>query len=169
VLLAQPAAEPGRTCAAHGARSADTHLDDGGGTAVSFDNRTTTDQLAALVPGDVVTFEVNEGFRDTAVQTGTEVKLTPTQLVVHYQGANDRTIEVRYRRQDGRRIGGSYGDWLIDPTHPRTVQVAEASARRRRQRRIDSLADRWARERENLDLLRRLQVAIGEYLDAEVA
>jgi hypothetical protein len=39
--------------------------------------------------------------------------------------------------------------------------------RRRRQQSIDALAARWSRNRDDLDLLRQLQVAIGKYLDAE--
>lgn len=130
-----------------------------------LDNRLRDDKLSILAPGDSVIFEVNRGWARADFTTGTVAKLTPKQIVVHYGGPRG-TVEVRFRRADGRVIGNGYG-FLLDPEHEYTVSALKRGRQSRRQQQIDSLAGRWSRERDNLDVLRDLQVAIGEYLDAE--
>lgn len=124
-------------------------------------------QVAALDSGDSVLFETAgaSSWSPANLRSGTVAKLTAKQVVVHYAGPRG-TVEVRFRRDDGRQVGTGYGT-LLDPLHPRNVERLTESRHRARQQAIDNLADRWARERDNLDLLRRLQVAISEYLDAE--
>lgn len=129
-------------------------------------NRMPADKLAELEPGAQVLVEQSrDGWTRTEIHIGKVVKVTPKQLVVHYPGYNG-TIEARFRRDDAQKIGSGRGE-LLDPEHPTTVRDLAVRNREKRQKAIDNLADRWARERDNLDLLRRLQVAIGEYLDGE--
>lgn len=133
---------------------------------MTFDSRLPADQIASLEVGDRVTFETSAGgFSYSQLQTGKVVRLTPKQVIVQY-AVGDRTILTRFRKADARKVGEGYGE-LLDPTHPRTVDRLARDRRDRRQRYIDALAHRWPRERDNLNVLRELQTAVGEYLDAE--
>lgn len=128
--------------------------------------RLPTDKIGSLERGAEVVFCVSNGvFGRTQTQTGQVVRLTPTQVVVRY-ASSGRTIEVRFRKADGLVVGQSYG-YLMDPENPGTIQQLNHERRNRRRLQIDALADRWARDRDNLDVLRKLQHVITEYLDAE--
>jgi hypothetical protein len=130
-----------------------------------FGNAMPAEKLAALEPGDTVIVERSvTGWTRSELKTGRVAKLTPKQIVVHYPGTNG-TVEARFRRTDGQRVGERGA--ILDPEHPSTVRDIAAHNRESRRRAIDGLAERWTRARDNLDLLRRLQVAISEYLDAE--
>lgn len=133
---------------------------------MSYNNRLPADQIASLEPGDTVIIESSIGtFARSQVRTGKVAKLTAKQVVVHYPGVRG-TTEVRFRKQDAGQVGDGYG-YLLDPTHPTTVDRLARDRRESRRQQIDALAGRWSRERDNLNLLRQLHTAVGEYLDAE--
>lgn len=132
-----------------------------------IDNHLPAAEVDALVAGNQVIFETYR----SSLSSSTEVfaakvaKTTPKQIVVHYPGHHG-TIEVRFRREDGGRIGEHRGQ-LLDPAHPKTLELLARKRQERRRQTIDALAARWTRERDNLDVLRQLNVAISGYLDAE--
>jgi hypothetical protein len=133
---------------------------------MSYDNRLPADKIAALEPGALVTLESSIGaFSGIQLRTGKVVRLTAKQIVVHYESAG-RTIETRFRKEDAGKVGKGYG-YLLDPEHPSTVSRLDRDRREGRRQTILTLADRWSRQRDNLDLLQQLQAAIGEHLDAE--
>lgn len=134
-----------------------------------FENRLPADQLEALAPGDLVLIENwPRGWRGPGYATAAVKRTTATQVVVTRKAARGGTYEERYRKKDGGLVGNEMGRAeLVDPTHPRTVRALAQANREKRAAGIDSLAHQWSRNRDDLDLLRELQVAIGEYLDAE--
>ena len=128
--------------------------------------RLPADQIDALKQGAQVVFAHSHGtFGRTQVQTGEVVRLTPTQIVVRYAEAG-RTIELRFRKKDGLIFGERYG-YLLDPREPDTAQRLSSQLRNRRRWQIDALAQRWTKDRNDLEALRELHNAIGKYLDAE--
>lgn len=134
---------------------------------MSYDNRLSAEQTATLTPGDTVHIETWGPWRDAEVTTGTVVRLTATQVIVSRRSRSSGDYEDRFRRKDAKVVGGGSRAELVDPTHPRTVADLAGTNRRRRQSSIDALVHRWTRNRDNLDALRELHTAIGEYLDAE--
>lgn len=135
---------------------------------MTYENRLPAEKMAALAPGDTVLVEEwPRGWRDPGYVTATVARVTATQIVVTRARATGEYVE-RYRKRDGGLVGESSGRAeLVDPEHPRTVTGLTRSARTRGASAIDTLASRWSRDRDDLDLLRQLQTAIGEYLDAE--
>lgn len=133
-----------------------------------FENRLPADQMASLSPGDLVLIENwPRGWRDPDYATASVARTTATQIVV-IRSRRGQDYEERYRKKDGGLVGNEMGRAeLVDPTHPRTVRALAQANRGKRAAEIDSLAHQWSRSRDDLDLLRQLQVAIGEYLDAE--
>lgn len=125
---------------------------------MAAENRLTTEQLAALAPGDRVTIESGSDFGRRRYTTGTVLRITTSCIVVRI----GRYLE-EYRLRDGIRTGGGGRAELVD-----LEGQAAASEARRRTSHIDVLYREWARDRTDVDRLRRLHEAIGACLDAEL-
>jgi hypothetical protein len=121
---------------------------------VSAENRMTTEQLAALVPGDVVTIESGHEFGGLRYTTGTVARIATRHVVIRC-GAYVECYSLR----DGNRDGGAGRAELVNDG-PRQAQGV-----RGRSRRLDRLYREWARNRTDLDRLQRLHEAIGEVLE----
>lgn len=92
--------------------------------------------LSTLVVGSPVAWIQRQYGRPEAY-TGTVTRLTPTQLVV----TTPREIVHRFRRSDGRMIGGSgYGPILTDIEDPGVVRLRRDARVRGAVRDIETLA-----------------------------
>jgi hypothetical protein len=132
---------------------------------VGAENRLTTEQLAALSPGDVVTVESGLEFGRRRHTTATVVRVDGFCVTVRCPGPRGGTFVERYGLRDGLRVGGGTRAELVD-----AQPVDPAGAEQRRQvQRIDALFRAWSRNRRDDEALRRLHAAIGERLDAQSA
>jgi hypothetical protein len=129
-----------------------------GGKPVSAENRLTADQLAALVPGDVVTIESGAEFGRRRYVNGTVARSTDRHVVVRVGSY----VEC-YRLRDGVRDGGAGYAELVDDA-PRAGDEAQ-----RRARQLDQLYRDWTRHRGDLDRLQQLHAAIGKLLEESTA
>ena len=120
---------------------------------MSAENRLTSEQLAALAPGDTVTIESGSEFGRRRYVTGTVGRITDRHVVVNC----GRYVEC-YGLRDGIRDGGAGRAELVKD---RPLQETGAQSRTRR---IDRLYREWARNRTDLERLQRLHAAIGEVL-----
>lgn len=125
---------------------------------MSAQNRLTSEQLTALIPGDVVTIESGSEFGRRRYATGTVARITERHVVVRC-GAY---VEC-YRLRDGFREGGADRAELVNDG---PLQQTGAQSRARR---IDRLYRDWARNRTDLERLQRLQEAIGDMLEENSA
>ncbi|HEX2072302.1 MAG TPA: hypothetical protein VHF92_00840, partial [Geodermatophilus sp.] len=118
------------------------------------ENRLTAEQLAALAPGDVVTIECGPDFGWRRHATGTVVRVEGAHIVVNVRTGRGATYQERYGRRDGVRVGALGADQLGTAGEARRVHY------------VDALYREWARNRTDVDRLRRLHAAIGECLEA---
>jgi hypothetical protein len=132
---------------------------------VSAGNRLTVDQLAALAPGDPVVIETSGDFRRPRQSTGTVVRILGPHIVVSVRSTRGVPYVDHFDRRDGVRIGGSRYAVLV---HPDGMHPAMPPARRRQAVHIDALYREWKRNRDDVEALRLLQAAIGDYLAVEV-
>ncbi|SNS33108.1 hypothetical protein SAMN06893096_103251 [Geodermatophilus pulveris] len=125
---------------------------------MSLENRLTAAQLAALTPGDTVTIESAPDVRGTRWAVGTVIRVGAAEIVVKSRGRRGTFVE-RYGRRDGIRRSGSPAELVnAEPTEPATAE------QRREAQRIHSLYRAWSRNRADVDTLRQLHAAIGDYL-----
>lgn len=88
--------------------------------------RPSKDRLDALKAGDSVTYVSYAGLsRIPCVETITVERRTATQIVCKDQDGR----EVRYRADNGKKIGGGHFDYLPEQATPEAI--AEARAKRR--------------------------------------
>jgi hypothetical protein len=129
---------------------------------VGAENRLTAEQLAALAAGDTVTIGTAVGGRRPSLTTGTVVRIEPTQIVVSVKGRGGGTFVEGYGRRDGVRVGGGNRAELV------SLDLDDPSAQdvlRRHTHPIDLLYREWSRRRTDVEALRRLHDAIGDYLE----
>ena len=125
------------------------HNNDEGSSGAVSENRLTSDQLAALAPGDSVPIECAGDFRRTRYVAGTVVRIAGLHIVVSVKGPRGMIYQERYGRRDGVRDGKSLtrtelvnGDGQSDAKALRPTQ------------RIDVLYREWARDRSDAAGLR---------------
>ncbi|MGY1640046.1 hypothetical protein ACI782_02800 [Geodermatophilus sp. SYSU D00703] len=130
---------------------------------MSVENRLSADQLAALEPGDTVTIESEASFGRPRRAAGTVVRVTGPDIVVKVLSRHGVTHQERYRRRDGVRVGGVSRAELVgaDARDP-----SATSEGRHRAQRIHNLYRSWNRNPSDLEALRQLHRAIGDYLVA---
>ncbi len=128
---------------------------------MSVENRLTADQLAALEPGDTVPIESEASLGRPRQVGGTVVRITGLDIVVKVPGRHGVTHQERYRRRDGVRVGGVSRAELVTAA---TTDSAGTFEERQRVQRIHSLYRAWNRNRGDVEALRQLHTAIGEYL-----
>ncbi len=126
-------------------------------------DRLSTDQLAALAPGDAVTIEFVRDFRRPKHVVGTVVRVVGSRIVVSC--CSDRGVRyVHEFGRDGVRLGGGSRAELV---------AADAGSvtpeRRRQERRVDCAYRAWARNRSDVGKLRDLQAAINGCFEGTVA
>jgi hypothetical protein len=132
---------------------------------VAAENRLTAEQLADLAPGDVVTIESAADFGKPRHSMGTVVRIEARHIVVSWRSARGVPYLHRYGRRDGVRVGGGHRAELV---HQEATDSAPAEQRRRLLR-IDALYREWARDRGDVDRLRRLHEAISDCLQLHSA
>jgi len=130
---------------------------------VAVENRLTADQLAVLAPGDTVAIESGTtaaGFQRPRLTVGRVIRVNPAEIVVSVKVPGGGNFVQRYSRRDGRRTSGGGGAELVDmdAVSPATVE------QRREVQQLDRLWWAWRRNRGDVDTLRRLHDAIGDYL-----
>ncbi len=130
---------------------------------MGVDNRLTGEQLAALEPGDVVTVESEVGLGRPRHAAGTVARVTGSDILVNVKSRHGVAHQERYRRRDGVRVGGVTRAELVNADSPALGED------RRRLHRIDALYREWARNRADVDRLRRLHAAIGQALETVAA
>ncbi len=123
---------------------------------MSAENRLTTEQLAALTPGDTVTIESGAELGRRRYTTGTVARLRTKHVVVRC----GPYVEC-YRLRDGIRDGGAGRAELVNADVGENASVE----RRRRTQDVDALYREWARDRCDVERLRRLHEAISECLE----
>ncbi len=121
-------------------------------------NRLTAAQLAVLAPGDPVTIECAGDFRRPRHVSGAVVRVAGSNIVVSIRSAKGVAYQEQYRRRDGIREGGGLvraelvnADGAASPVS-RPIQP------------VDALYRDWARNRSDVERLRRLRDAISECL-----
>jgi ribosome maturation factor RimP len=130
---------------------------------MSFENRLTADQLAALTSGDTVTIESGAEFSRRRFRTGRVVRIDASNIVISSEGPRGGTFIESYSRRDGVRVGGLGRAELINPDSNNPT----ATGARRQTLRIDALYREWTRNRADVDKLRELHAAISECLEAQ--
>jgi hypothetical protein len=122
--------------------------------------RLTPDELAALTPGDTVTIKSGAEFGRTRRTAGTVARVTDTKAFVRVQSARGVPYVQEFSLRTGWPAGRANSATLV------STEVVEDSARdrRREQQRIDALWRAWSRNRGDLQALRELHAAIGEWL-----
>jgi hypothetical protein len=130
---------------------------------VAADNRLSDEQLAALVPGDVVAIEISADFQKPRYSIGTVVRLEGSCIVVSWRSPRGVPYVHRYELRNGVRIGGGHHAQLVRPETPETAPTDDAT---KRLRRIDALYREWSGDRADVERLRQLQAAISDCLNA---
>lgn len=97
---------------------------------------------------------------------GTVVRLDGSHIVVTCRGPGGGPFIERYGRRDGVRVGGLTRDQLVSPD---TGNAAATTEERWPVQRIDALYREWARNRTDVDSLRRLHAAITEVVEESLA
>ena len=127
---------------------------------MSAGNRLTTEQLAALGPGDTVTIETGSDFGRYRHTTGTVVRTGPSHVVVSVAGPRGGAFIERYSLRDGLRDSGGQAQLVAtDTDNPATRDLL-----RRRTHRIDAAYRQWSRRRADVQALRELRDAISDYM-----
>ena len=130
---------------------------------MSAENRLSAEQLAALAPGDSVTIESGADSGRPRYASGTVIRRTATHLVIRYTTKHGGVYQEQYRLKDGNRDGGGGRAELVNLPAFDTVPTEQ----RQQLLRVDALFREWARDRTDVDKLRRLHAAIGECLEEE--
>jgi hypothetical protein len=125
---------------------------------VAVENRLTTDEIAALAPGDTVTVESGQELSRRRHTTGTVIRVGASHVDVCCDGARGGKYVERYRIRDGIRDGGGRAELV------RAGPAGGDQARRRTQH-IDGLYRQWHRRPGDVEALRELRDAISDYLD----
>ncbi len=128
---------------------------------MSFENRLTAEQIAALDPGDTVTIESGVGLGRPRHTTGTVIRAGAHHIDVRVEGPRGGTFIERYRTRDGVREGGGRAELVRGDID---TPAARDQARRRTQH-IDALYRQWHRRPADVDALRELRDAINQHLD----
>jgi hypothetical protein len=128
--------------------------------AVSAENRPAAEQLAALEPGQAVTVESGLEFGRRRYTTATVVRVTASHVVVCCDGPRGGKFVEQYGLRTGVRDGGGHAE-LINPD---ANDPATRDHLRRRTQRIDTAYRQWSRQRADVDALRELQEAIGDFM-----
>jgi len=132
-------------------------------SSVSAENRLTVDQLAALSPGDSVTIESGADSGRPRYASGTVIRRTATHVVIRSTTRHGGVYQEQYRLRDGIRDGRGGPAELIHLPALDTVSTEQ----RQQLLRVDALFREWARDRTDVDKLRRLHHVISECLDEE--
>jgi hypothetical protein len=127
---------------------------------VSAEDRLTAEQLAALRPGETVTVESGAEFGRRRYASATVVRVSASHVVVCCEGPRGGKFVEQYRLRDRVLAGGSHAE-LVNPD---VDDPATRDHLRRRTQRIDTAYRRWSRRRTDVDVLRELQDAIGDYM-----
>lgn len=132
---------------------------------MAVENRLSAEQLAALVPGDVVTIESGLEFGRRRYSTGTVARVDGRCITVGSTSPRGAKFAEKFGLRDGVRIGGGTRAELVNasPDLP-----AERELLLRQTRQIDVLYRAWSRRRGDVEALRELHQAIGDYLGAAV-
>ena len=130
---------------------------------MSAENRLSPDQLAASAPGDAVTIESGVDSGRSRYACGTVIRRTATHLVIRSTTRHGGVYQEQYRLRDGIRDGGGGRAELVNLPAFDTV----STGRRQQLLGVDALFREWARDRTDVDKLRRLHHLIGECLDEE--
>src|SRR3954468_15790802 len=107
-----------------------------GGEAIQLaaENRLTTEQLAALRPGETVTVESGAEFGRRRHATATVVRVNASHVVVCCEGPRGGKLVEHYSLRNGVRDGGGYAELVnVDIEDPATRDHL-----RRRTQRIDT-------------------------------
>ncbi len=128
---------------------------------MSFENRLTAEQIAALAPGDTVTIESGAEFGRSRYTTGTVIRAGAHRVDVRVEGPRGGTFIERYRVRDGIRDSGGRAELVRADAH----DPAARDLARRRTRNIDALYRQWNRRPADVEALRQLRDAISDYLD----
>ncbi len=121
-------------------------------------SRLTTEQLAALTPGDTVTIESGFEFTRRRYSTGTIARITNQHAVIQC----GPYVEC-YSLATGTRDGGLGHARLVHQQQLAERRAQTASAR------IDQAYRQWTRNRRDLHRLQQLHAAIGEVLEESSA
>ncbi|MGY1692003.1 hypothetical protein [Geodermatophilus sp. SYSU D01105] len=130
---------------------------------MSVENRLTADQLAALEPGDTVTIESEVSIGRPRHAAGTVARVTGPDILVNVKSRRGLTHQERYRRRDGTRIGGVSRAELVNADD---IERGATPVERQQVQRIHGLYRTWIRNRGDVEALRELHAAIGDYLIA---
>ena len=130
---------------------------------MGVDNRLSAEQLAALEPGDTVTIESAQDFRRPKQATGTVVRVAGPHIFVKVRSPHGATFQECYGRRDGIRVGGVSRAELVNAD---SAESAGTPAERRQVQRIHGLYRAWNRNRGDVETLRELHAALGDYLVA---
>ncbi len=130
---------------------------------MSAENRLTSEQLAALTPGDKVAIQSTTGTGRPRTTTGTVARVQGQHVLVKVNNGRAAYAES-FRLRDGVRVGGLTRAELVDPQTSGAV-VQEA---RRRFQPVDNAYREWARNRADVDKLRQLQTEIDACLQEAV-
>ena len=127
---------------------------------MSAENRLSPHQLAALALGDSVTIESGADSGRPRYASGTVIRRTATHLVIRCTTKHGGVYQEQYRLRDGTRDGGGGRAELV------SLPALDIVSTEQRQQllRVDALFREWARDRTDVDKLRRLHDAIGECL-----
>lgn len=126
---------------------------------MSAENRLTGEQLAALSPGDSVCIETASGTTRPRFSSGNVVHVWSFEVFVSVKGPGGGKFVERFSRRNGLRTsGGKGGAELVN------VEPAATVERRREAQQLDALWLAWRRDRGDVDKLRQLHEAIGEWL-----
>jgi hypothetical protein len=132
---------------------------------VSVENRLTVEQLAALAPGDPVVIETSGDFRRPRCSAGTVVRISGPHIVVSSRSDRGVSYVQHFGRRDGVSVGGGRRSELLPPED----STAAGPEQRRQVQQVDALYREWKRHPTDVDALRRLHAAIGDYLAVESA
>jgi hypothetical protein len=131
------------------------------GSSVAAENRLTTDQLAALSIGDIVTIESGQEFNRPRYATGTVIRVGTSHVDVCCDGHKGGRYVERYRLRDGLREGKGRAELV----QAGAGHLAATSAPGGRTRHIKALYRQWHRRPGDVGALRELRDAISAHLD----
>lgn len=130
---------------------------------MSAQNRLTSEQLAALEPGDQVAIETGGDFRRPRQTTGTVARVSGSHIVVSVRSERGVPYVHRFGLRDGVCTDGTRRSELVNPDG-----LPAGASQRRSVVEIDGLYREWKRTGDD-DALRQLHAAIGNHLALEVA